>query len=110
MGLKSDAVFAKIQAGLESQGAEVVKKTNAIFAFKIKEGKNWVLDLKNGSGSLKEGEGKADATITISDEDFVAMADGKLNGMQAFMGGKLKISGNMMLAQKLGSVLESVGK
>merc|ERR1712139_452224 len=53
---------------------------------------------------------KADCTITISDADFVAMADGKLDGMQAFMGGKLKIKGNMMLAQKLAGILEAVKK
>ena len=42
-----------------------------------------------------------DCTITMADADLVAMAQGKLDGMQAFMGGKLKIKGNMMLAQKL---------
>ena len=43
----------------------------------------------------------------MADADFVAMAEGKLDGMQAFMGGKLKIKGNMMLAQKLQSILEA---
>ncbi|CAE7611705.1 HSD17B4 [Symbiodinium sp. CCMP2592] len=97
----------------------------------------FVLDLKNGSGSAKAGEeGSAagtsghivalqliaflrclrnrgsltfnqDCTITMADADFMAMAEGKLDGMQAFMGGKLKIKGNMMLAQKLQSILEA---
>ena len=48
-----------------------------------------------------------DCTITMADADLVAMAEGKLDGMQAFMGGKLKIKGNMMLAQKLQSILEA---
>ena len=43
----------------------------------------------------------------MADADLVAMAEGKLDGMQAFMGGKLKIKGNMMLAQKLQSILEA---
>lgn len=100
-------VFQKIQAGVEAKGADLVKSTNAIFMFKIKGGDSWVIDLKNGAGKVYKGEDKADATITISDADFCAMADGKLNGTQAFMQGKLKIAGNMMLAQKLGTVLES---
>ena len=50
---------------------------------------------------------RQDCTITMADADFVAMAEGKLDGMQAFMGGKLKIKGNMMLAQKLQSILEA---
>ncbi len=42
------------------------------------------LDLKNGSGSTKRGDGgKADVTITMKEEDFLAMAAGKLDGMQA---------------------------
>jgi len=51
--------------------------------------------------------GCKDCTITMADADLVAMAEGKLDGMQAFMGGKLKIKGNMMLAQKLQSILEA---
>lgn len=43
---------------------------------------------------------QADCTITISDADMVALATGKLKGMQAFMSGKMKIKGNMGLAQK----------
>merc|ERR1712087_146661 len=66
------------------------------------------IDLKNGNGCTLRGEGeKPDVTLTLVDADFVAMAEGKLDGMQAFMGGKLKISGNMMLAQKLATILES---
>ena len=37
-----------------------------------------------------------------------AMVAGKLNGQQAFMQGKLKLKGNMMLAQKLGTALASL--
>ncbi|CAE7197047.1 SCP2 [Symbiodinium natans] len=87
------------------------------------EGK-FVLDLKNGSGSAKAGEESSaagnlarlnlrsrhaqhDCTIIMADADLVSMAEGKLDGMQAFMGGKLKIKGNMMLAQKLASILEA---
>ena len=43
----------------------------------------------------------------MKDEDFVALAGGTLDPMQAFMGGKLKIKGNMMLAQKLQGIIEA---
>lgn len=49
---------------------------------------------------------KADVTISLSDETFQALADGKLNGQKAFMSGKLKVKGNIMLATKLDTVLK----
>lgn len=58
----------------------------------------WTLDLKE-KGSLVKGTGaKADVTISVTDENFVQLATGKLNGQKAFMSGKIKLKGNMMLA------------
>lgn len=69
------------------------------------------VDLK--SGQLYEGEPKgisADTTLTLSDEDFVNLALGKLNPQVAFMKGKLKITGNIMLTQKLVPLLKTEAK
>ncbi len=41
-----------------------------------------VIDLKNKPGGLQQGEGKADVTITIDDQDYVDLVSGKLNGQQ----------------------------
>lgn len=57
-------------------------------------------------GPVKQGT-KADVTINTSDDTFVDMADGKLNGQKAFMSGKLKVKGNIMLATKLDGVLKA---
>ena len=51
---------------------------------------------------------KPDVTITIGDDEFVLLASGKLNPMQAFMQGKLKATGKIMLAQKLGDIFKSL--
>ena len=48
----------------------------------------------------------ADATVSISWDDFMALSDGKLDPMMAFMQGKLKIAGDMMIAQKLAPLLK----
>ncbi|HYF22089.1 MAG TPA: SCP2 sterol-binding domain-containing protein [Caulobacteraceae bacterium] len=48
----------------------------------------------------------ADVTIQMSKDDFLAMGDGRLDPMMAFMQGKMRIQGDMMLAQKLGSILK----
>lgn len=54
--------------------------------------------------------GKADTTMTLSDSDMVDLAAGTLNPQVAYMKGKLKIGGNLMLAQKLGPLLKSPAK
>lgn len=54
--------------------------------------------------------GKADTTLTIADSDMVDLALGKLNPQAAFMKGKLKITGNIMMAQKLGPLLKTEAK
>mmetsp|Transcript_91059 Transcript_91059/g.283718 ORF Transcript_91059/g.283718 Transcript_91059/m.283718 type:complete len:112 (-) Transcript_91059:112-447(-) len=109
--MKSQALFDAMSAAIKAKGADLVKLGGAVFQFVVSdagpEGK-FTLDLKNGSGDAKVGEDpKADVTITMADADLVAMYEGKLDGMQAFMGGKLKIKGNMMLAQKLQGIMSA---
>ncbi len=48
----------------------------------------------------------ADATVRLAWDDFMALAEGRLDPMMAFMQGKLKIDGDMMLAQKLAPLLK----
>lgn len=76
---------------------------------------NWIflpaLDLK--APLVYDGQpksGKADTTMTVADDDLVQIASGSLNPQVAYMKGKLKISGNIMLAQKLGPLLKSDSK
>lgn len=46
-----------------------------------------------------------DCTIRITDENLVKLLTGKLNPMTGVMMGKLKVSGNMGVAMKLGKLL-----
>jgi 3-hydroxyacyl-CoA dehydrogenase/3a,7a,12a-trihydroxy-5b-cholest-24-enoyl-CoA hydratase len=46
--------------------------------------------------------GAPDCTLELSEEDFLAMTSGKADPQQLYMGGKLKISGNVMASMKLG--------
>lgn len=68
------------------------------------------MDLKNCKiyeGAATHGV-KVDTSLTVSDTDMVDLAHGKLNPQSAFMKGKLKIAGNIMLTQKLVPVLKQV--
>ncbi|EDV22284.1 uncharacterized protein TRIADDRAFT_59384 [Trichoplax adhaerens] len=113
--INSETVFERIKENVDKNGPSMVNKVKAVFRFKITDIKSkgtkfWTLNLKDGSGSLTEGqEGKTDCTITMADKDFVQLSTGKLNPQMAFMGGKLKISGNMAVALKLRLVLPQGG-
>ena len=91
---------------------EMVKKINAIYQWDItvkgKKAATWTVDLKNGSGKIYEGAAKpkAGCTITVDDDDFVGLVNGSLDSMKAFMTGKIKVKGNVMLATKLETLFE----
>lgn len=60
-----------------------------------------------GASNLVSTEDKeADCTINVAAEDLRAMMDGSLNPMSAFMGGKIKVQGDMGVAMKLQSLLK----
>ncbi|KAJ3237151.1 hypothetical protein HDU81_009907 [Chytriomyces hyalinus] len=116
-GFESSQLFVEIENGLKTspkaQAEAAVKKVKAVFQFDVKNAagtvQTWTLDLKNGTGSIVKGPGaKADVTIAVGDKDFVDMANGKLNGQKAFMSGKIKVKGQIMLATKLDAVLKDM--
>eukprot|EP00698_Gefionella_okellyi_P007153 TRINITY_DN1740_c0_g2_i5.p2 TRINITY_DN1740_c0_g2~~TRINITY_DN1740_c0_g2_i5.p2 ORF type:complete len:181 (+),score=62.41 TRINITY_DN1740_c0_g2_i5:340-882(+) len=117
-GFKSAAVFKQIEDKLKTDGAQFVQKIGAVYAFKLTNASDkqqtWLVDLKSGSGSVRVGSGdgdcKADTTLSLKDDDFIAMNAGKLDSQMAFMQGKLKIAGNMAHAMKLNMLLSQIAK
>lgn len=58
--------------------------------------------IKGGACSMTDGKADdADVSITMDDDDLVQLLRGELNGMTAFMTGKLQIEGDLMLAQRV---------
>ena len=54
---------------------------------------------------VTEEDGPADTTIKVSWDDWQQLAGGQLDGMTAFMMGKLKVEGDMSNAMQLQGVL-----
>ena len=50
----------------------------------------------------------ADCTISVSKDDFIALAEGNLDPMMAFMSGKLKVAGEMSVAMGLQSIFSNM--
>ena len=111
---KSEKIFTDMKAMLS---ADIVKKVNAVYQWNIVDGSNkvistWTSDLKNGTGSIYAGpaKGKAGCALTLSEDTLEGLVNNTLDSMKAFMAGKLKISGNIMLAQKLKSLFSPQAK
>lgn len=64
------------------------------------------IDGASSPNSVTNEDKPADATVSISWDDFIALSTGQLDPMMAFMQGKLKIAGDMMIAQKLAPLLK----
>lgn len=99
--MKSSAYFEKIKLRLSQSKCH--KYPLGVFQYNIKSDDETLivfLDLKNllFGETTKE---KIDAVINVTDEDFVLMITKKLSGKDALEEGKITISGNVELAEKL---------
>ena len=72
---------------------------------KLDFGSEGAIMLDGQSNQVTEEDGQADTTIKVSWADWQAMAAGQLDGMTAFMTGKLKVEGDMSNAMQLQGVL-----
>ena len=63
------------------------------------------IDGNQSPPSVTNDDKAADCTLKMDFSDFTDMIGGKLDGMTAFMTGKLKIEGDMGVAMKLQSIL-----
>ena len=64
---------------------------------------SWAVDFKKGAGSVKEGRlDNADVTFTIADDDLLALVNGDETARALFQNGKLRVDGDVRVAQRLG--------
>ncbi len=75
---------------------------------KLDFGDQGTIMLDGAGETVSEDDGDADTTIKIAWDDWQAMAAGQLDGMTAFMTGKLKVEGDMSNAMQLQGVLSKL--
>jgi len=91
--------------------SEMAARLNDASAFipgkrvKLDFGDEGVVMLDGTANAVTEEDGAADTTIKVAWSDWEDMSAGKLDGMTAFMQGKLKVEGDMGNAMQLQGVL-----
>ena len=72
------------------------------FNFSGAEAGDWFATIKTDICTVEKGAHPSPKmTLSSDSDDYVKIFTGELDGMQAFMGGKLKLAGDLNLAMKL---------
>ena len=100
----ADTVLGQVFAGMaEAFLPDKAGSQSAVIQYDINVGgtvHSYQLKIAGGKCELVKGAaGPARVTLALQAPDFLRLVTGKLNGMQAFMTGKLKLTGDMMFAQ-----------
>ena len=75
---------------------------------KIDFGDEGSILMDGAAQKVSEDDGAADTTIKVGWDDWQQLAAGQLDGMTAFMMGKLKVEGDMSNAMQLQGVLSKL--
>lgn len=104
MSTTVSSVFAEIDERLKADPAKS-KAIDGSFRFNVTgEGAGtYVVDTRGCE--VRQLDEPGDVTITVEGPDLVAIKEGTLDAMQAFMLGKIQVDGDFGLAMKLQQVL-----
>lgn len=100
--MKSAAYFEQIRTYLASPSRERV--ADGVFQYNIKcedGGVHAIIFDEKNSTLVETTSEKIDATIDVSDDDFVLLVTKKLFAKEALAEGRMTISGNKELGEKL---------
>jgi putative sterol carrier protein len=104
--MASASTLEQIQQRLTPQ---VSTHLNAVYALEL-DGISYTLDLRNSGVGMLEGKPSqyglnAVSSLILSEKHLLELASGKLNVVLALMSGKLKVSGDLSEAKRLGKML-----
>lgn len=83
---------------------EVAEGVDAVIQYHLtgEEAGDWIITIREGKCSVAAGNAETPKmTLTADAQDFKDVLLGRVNGMQYFMQGRLKLAGDLNLAMKL---------
>ena len=102
MSLSVSELMEKMPGAFIPEKAQGVDAT-VHFKFTGEEAGEWNATIKDGKVDVAQGipRKQPNMTLTADSGDYVKLFTGELDGMQAFMQGKIKLAGDLNLAMKL---------
>jgi hypothetical protein len=101
------SVFQQLQQHLEAH-PDMILPAAGVYQCEVTgaQAQQWVFDLRRARPRIYQGRSdEAGCTLRLAEHDFVALASGKLDGIAAFMQGKLNVDGDSNQAIHFGNVL-----
>ena len=88
---------------------EKAEDMDAVIQFKLTgdEASDWIVIIKDGACKVEEGLHDAPTmTLSADSADYKDIVTGKVNPMNSFMQGKVKLQGNLNLAMKFADIFK----
>lgn len=104
---RTKEIFDKVERKLKERPDDFTK-VGAVYKFVINgpEGGTWIIDLRKESLGIREADEDAQCTIQTKDEHFIDLFIGKLGAENALLSGKIKFSGDVLLAMRFADLLK----
>ena len=86
----------------------VLRGVHGTYLFDIDKVGSWFVAVDDGAIHVEEEKRDADCTISSDEADFVDIVEGRRQLITAYMQGRVKIHGDMALAQKFHGLVSAI--
>jgi len=100
-------IFEKVERKLREKPDQFAE-VGAVYKFIIEgpEGGTWVVDLRRETLGVRTSDEDAECTVEMLDEHFINLFTGALPPESALLSGKIRLSGNVLLAMRFADLLK----
>jgi len=86
----------------------LLRSVTGTYLFEIGRAGYWFISVRNGAISIEEARHDADCTITCDEPDFIDIIEGRRSLITANMQGRIKVRGDITLAQKFHGLVSAM--
>lgn len=86
----------------------LLRRVTGTYLFEIENVGYWFISVRDGAISIEEERRDADCTIRCDEPDFIDILDGRRSLITAAMQGRVKVRGDVALAQKFHGLVSAV--